>query len=112
MESMVEIKTNEGDHITCMNKYLSVGKEVCKFLERGDVPSDVRIKMINAMERLIRYKQEIECSLAKDLYEHQERCALCLKLQNEWNSLVHQVNQILRLSVNNEDNLIWKIIKQ
>ena len=112
MESMVEIKTNEGDHITCMNKYLSVGKEVCKFLERGDVPSDVRIKMINAMDRLIKYREEIECSLAKDLYEHQERCALCLKLQNELNSLVHQVNQILRLSVKNEDNLIWKNIKQ
>ena len=103
MESM---NTTEEEYITCMNRYLSVGKEVCKFLKRTDIPSDVRIKMINAMDRLMKYRKKIECSMAKDLCEHQERCSLCLKLQNEYNSLVYQVNQLMRLNVTNEDDIV------
>ena len=31
MESMTTTKTTEEEYITCMEKYLSVGEEVCEF---------------------------------------------------------------------------------
>ena len=48
---------------------------------------------------------EEQC-IEKYSYDHQERYDLCIKLQNEWNSIVCQLNEFLRVCATNENDLV------
>jgi hypothetical protein len=99
MESMTEMKTTEGNYINC------IGEEVCDYLRRAYIPSDVRTKLLDDMNHLMKDRKKIECSMAKDLYEKQEQSALYVKLKNKRNALVSDVNRLLRVLATDENKI-------